>query len=63
MPKYKVSQESLPMVIEAPDEYGAGSGYENALERSGTRGLLVEPTDEPAELTVDEEGDPIEEEE
>jgi hypothetical protein len=62
MPTYKVSQEPMPMVIEAPDEDAARDGYEVELERMGTRGLVVNPTDEPAELTVDEAGYPIEEE-
>jgi hypothetical protein len=62
MPKFKVSQEPMPMVIEALDEDAAQEGYEVELERLGTRGLVIEPSDEPAELTVDEAGDPVEEE-
>ena len=62
MPRYKVSQDPFPMVIEALDEDAAREGYEVELERLGTRGLVVEPTDEPAELTVNEAGEPVEEE-
>jgi hypothetical protein len=62
MPRYKVSQEPMPMVIEALDEDVAREGYEVELERLGTRGLVVDPTDEPVELTVDEGGYPVEEE-
>ena len=62
MPKFKVTQDPLPLVIEAPDEDAAREGYEVELERLGTRGLVVEPTDEPAELTVDQNGYQVEEE-
>jgi hypothetical protein len=59
MPKFKVSQEAWPIVIEALDEDAAREGYEVELERLGTRGLLIEPTDEPAELTVNEAGERV----
>ena len=62
MPKFKISQEPFPMVIEAPDQDAAREGYEAELERRGTRGLkVIDISDGPVDLVVDETGYRVEE--
>lgn len=64
MPKFKVTFASPVRVIDAPTEDAAISGFYNALDSWNCRDpvLVVEPSDEPPDLTVDEDGYPVEEE-
>ena len=64
MPKFKITFSSPVRVIDAPTEDAAVRGYYNGLDSWGLRDpdLVVELSDEPPDLTVDEDGELVEEE-
>jgi len=64
VPKFKITFSSPVRVIDAPNEDAAISGFYNHLDSWNLRDpdLVVEPSDEPPDLTVDEDGESVEEE-
>jgi hypothetical protein len=64
MPKFKVTFVSPVRVIDAPTEDAAISGFYNYLDSWNLCDPVigVEASNESPDLTVDEDGDPVEEE-